>query len=105
MINASFKRNPNPNPNPNLNPQPTPNQTSYHYPHSNSLLSEISSEEQIIVAGANVGSPFIYVGKIIYIHGIKLISIPDGPIKTEQSTQSIFQDFALINSCLFQLAG
>ena len=28
-------------------------------------------------------------------------NIPGGPIKTEQSIQSIFQDFALINSYLF----
>ena len=31
--------------------------------------------------------------------------IPGGPIKTEQSIQSIFQNFALINSYLFHLAG
>ena len=32
-------------------------------------------------------------------------TIPGGPIKTEQSIQSIFQDFVLINSYLFPLAG
>ena len=49
VINANVKRNPNPNPNPdpNLNPYPTPNQKPNHYPHSNSLLSEISSPEQL----------------------------------------------------------
>ena len=30
-----------------------------------------------------------------------IIAIPGGPIKTEQSIPSIFQDFALINSSLF----
>ena len=44
MINANIKLNPNPNP--NINPYPTPNQKPNHYPHSNSLLSEISSQEQ-----------------------------------------------------------
>ena len=51
VINVNVKRNPNPNPNPNpkpnLNPYPTPNQKPNHYPHSNSLLSEISSPEQM----------------------------------------------------------
>ena len=51
VINVSVKRNPNPNPNPNpkpnLNSCPTPNQKLNHYPHSNSLLSEISSPEQL----------------------------------------------------------
>ena len=32
-----------------------------------------------------------------------VIPIPGGPIKTEQSIQSIFQDFALINSYLISL--
>ena len=32
----------NPNPSPNLNPYPTPNQKPNHYPHSNTLLPEIS---------------------------------------------------------------
>ena len=32
--------------------------------------------------------------------GFRLICIPGGPKKTEQSIQSIFQDFALINSYL-----
>ena len=40
----ALKRNPNPNP--YLNPFPTPNQKPNHYHHSNSLLSEISSQEQ-----------------------------------------------------------
>ena len=31
--------------------------------------------------------------------------IPGDPIKTEQSIQSIFQDFALINSYLFHSVG
>ena len=50
VINANVKRNPNPNPNPkpNLHPYPTPNQKPNHYPHSNSLLSEISSPEQLL---------------------------------------------------------
>ena len=49
VINVNVNRNPNPNPKPkpNLNPYPTPNQKSNHYPHSNSLLSEISSPEQM----------------------------------------------------------
>ena len=47
MINTNIKRNPNPNPNPNLNPYPTPKQKPNHYPHSYSLLSEISSQEQM----------------------------------------------------------
>ena len=42
VINANVKRTSNPNPNPNLNPYPTPNQKANHYPHSNSLLPEIS---------------------------------------------------------------
>ena len=46
-INANVKRNPNPYPNPNLNPHLTPNQEPSHYPHSNSFLSEISSEEKL----------------------------------------------------------
>ena len=45
MIHANVKRNPNPNPNPK--PYPTPNQKPNHYTHSNSLLSEISSQEQL----------------------------------------------------------
>ena len=52
VINANVKHNPNPNPNPNpkrnLNPYPTLNQKPNHYPHSNSLLSEISSPEQLL---------------------------------------------------------
>ena len=32
------------------------------------------------------------------------MSIPGGPQQMEQSIQSIFQDFALINSYLFHLA-
>ena len=47
VINANVKRNPNPNPNPNLTPYPTPNQKPNYYPHSNSLLPEISWQEQI----------------------------------------------------------
>ena len=63
MINANVKHNPNPNPNlnpnpnpilnpnpnpnHNLNPYPTLNQKPNHYPHSHSLLSEISSQEQM----------------------------------------------------------
>ena len=49
VINANVKRKPNPNPNPklNLNPYPTPNQKPNYYLHSNSLLSEISSPEQL----------------------------------------------------------
>ena len=34
-------------------------------------------------------------------HNDKNNAIPGGPQKTEQSIQSIFQDFALINSYLF----
>ena len=41
--NADVKHNPNPNP--NLNPYPTPNQKPNHYPHSKSLLPEISWQE------------------------------------------------------------
>ena len=33
------------------------------------------------------------------------VSIPGGPEITEQSIQSIFQDFALINSYFFRLVG
>ena len=46
MVKANVKHNPNSNPNPNLNPYPTLNQKPNHYPHSNSLLLEISSQEQ-----------------------------------------------------------
>ena len=56
-IKHNSNPNPNPNPNPNLNPYSTPNQKPNHYTHSNSLLLEISSQDQF-VAGANVGSPF-----------------------------------------------
>ena len=45
--NPKSNPNPNPNPNPNLNPYPTLNKKLNHYPHSNSLLSEISSQEQL----------------------------------------------------------
>ena len=50
MINANFKHNskPNPNPNPNLNPYPSPIQKPNHYPHSNSVLSEISAQEEFL---------------------------------------------------------
>ena len=49
MVNTNVKHNPNPNfnPNPNLNPYPILNQKPNHYPHSNSLLSEISWQEQL----------------------------------------------------------
>ena len=47
VINANVKRNSNPKPNPNLNPYPTPNQNPNRYPHSNSLLPEISWQEQL----------------------------------------------------------
>ena len=47
MVNANVKHNPNPNPNPNLNPYPILNPNPNHYPHSNSLLLEISSQEQL----------------------------------------------------------
>ena len=49
MVNANVKHNTNinPNSNPNLIPYPTLNQNANHYPHSNSLLLEISSQEQL----------------------------------------------------------
>ena len=49
MLNANVKHNPNPNPNfnPNLKFYPTFNKKPNHYPHSNSLLLEISSQEQL----------------------------------------------------------
>ena len=49
MVNANVKHNTNinPNSNPNLIPYPTLNQKPNHYPQSNSLLSEISSQEQL----------------------------------------------------------
>ena len=51
MVNVNVKHNPNPNPIPNpyhnLNPYPSLNQKPNHYPHSNSLLLEISSQEQL----------------------------------------------------------
>ena len=47
MINTNVKRNPNPNPTPNLDPYPTPHQKPNHNPNSNSLLSEISLQEQL----------------------------------------------------------
>ena len=51
VINTNVKHNPNPNPNlnpdPYLNPYPTPNQKPNHYLHSNSLLPEISWQEQL----------------------------------------------------------
>ena len=48
MVNANVKHNPNPNPNPDpiLNPYPTLSPKLNHHPHSNFLLSEISSQEQ-----------------------------------------------------------
>ena len=53
IVNANIKHNPNPNPNPNrnpnLNPYPTLNQKPNHYPHSNFLLLEISSQEQLLL--------------------------------------------------------
>ena len=55
VITANVKRNPNPNPKPNLNHYPTPNQKP-NYPHSSSLLSEISSPEQLSPE-QNIGSP------------------------------------------------
>ena len=36
---------------------------------------------------------------------VVLITIPGGPEITEQSIQSIFQDFALINSYFLRLVG
>ena len=47
MVNANVKHNPNPNPHPNLNPYPTLIQKPNHNPYCNSLLSEISSQEQL----------------------------------------------------------
>ena len=49
MLNANVEHNPNPNPNPNpnLNPYLTLNQKRNRYPHSISLLVEISSQGQI----------------------------------------------------------
>ena len=49
LINNNVKRNPNPNPNPNpdLNPFSTPNQKPNRCPHSNSLLPELSWQEQL----------------------------------------------------------
>ena len=51
MVNPNIKCNPkpNPNPNPNLNPYPTLNWKPNHDPHSNSLLSEISLQEQLLL--------------------------------------------------------
>ena len=46
-VHPNVEHNPNPNPNPNLNTYPTPNLKPNHHPHSNSLLSEISSQEQL----------------------------------------------------------
>ena len=46
-IATVVKHNPNPNHNPTLNPYPTPNQKPNHHLQSNSLLSEISSQEQL----------------------------------------------------------
>ena len=54
VVNPNVKRNRNPDPNPN--PNPNPNLIPYtiprtkkpnHHPHSYSLLSEISSQEQL----------------------------------------------------------
>ena len=47
MINANVKYNPNSKP--IMNPYPTPNQKPNYYPHSNSLLSEISLQEQLLL--------------------------------------------------------
>ena len=49
MVNTNVKHNPNRNrnPNPNLNPHPTRTKKRYHHRHSNSLLLEISSQEQL----------------------------------------------------------
>ena len=47
MVNANVKHNPNPNLIPNPNPYPTLNLKPNHYPRSNSLLLEISSQEQL----------------------------------------------------------
>ena len=38
-------------------------------------------------------------------YGVYLAFIPGGPEITEQSIQSIFQDFALINSYFLRLVG
>ena len=48
--------------------------------------------------------PYSGSNSLIYICAENLY-IPDGPIKTEQSIQSIFQDFALINSYLCSPCG
>ena len=45
MANANVKHNPNPNP--SLHPYPTLKQKPNHYPHSKSMLLEISSQEQL----------------------------------------------------------
>ena len=42
-----------------------------------------------------------YIWPKITFRSILTLTIPGGPKKTEQSIQSIFQDFALINSHLF----
>ena len=47
MVNANVKHNPNPNLIPNPNPYPTLNLKPNHYPHSYSMLLEISSQEQL----------------------------------------------------------
>ena len=47
VVNANVKHNLNPNPIPNLNPYRTRKQTPNHHPHSNSLLLEISLQEQL----------------------------------------------------------
>ena len=47
QINANVKHYPKPNHTPEVNPYPTPNQKPNHYRNSNSLLSDISSQEQL----------------------------------------------------------
>ena len=72
MMNANVKRNPNPNPNPNLKFYPTSTPKPNRYPHSNSLLSEISSCREQLSPEQIVGS-FLGVG--VYVCACVALSI------------------------------
>ena len=64
-----------------------------YFGHNNRDLSEMNT---FCISWSDF-SPMTFIGGNVF----ECIATPGGPIKTEQSIQSIFQDFALINSYLF----